>query len=201
MELQLKLALSSNLNEGFDLNNHNEEQEYGEDYRSMKKKRSFDETFEEIKNVQVPQTLPLLDHIDLPDEEDGIVGWPPINSRRMKICHHQHNRRGCTTPTNYMAVKNGCGTDGSRSNSTYVKVKMEGIGIARKIDLSRHHSYQALIDTLMAIFGNAKVQGYKLAYQDKEGDWLLAGDMPWETFINSVQRLKLSRNGHWFHGG
>ncbi|CAA3001069.1 auxin-responsive IAA29-like [Olea europaea subsp. europaea] len=177
MELQLKLALSSNLDEGFDLNDHNEEQEYD---RLMKKKRCFDETFEEIKNVQVPRTLPLLDHIDLCEEEDGVVGWPPINSWRKKICHHYHHnsRRGCTTPTNYVTVKNGCG-GGSRSNSMYVKVKMEGVGIARKVDLSRHHSYQTLIDTLMAMFANEKVQGYKLAYQDKEGDWLLAGDMPW----------------------
>ncbi|CAI9766766.1 unnamed protein product [Fraxinus pennsylvanica] len=199
MNLQLELALSSNLDEGFDLNDRNEERQE-ENSRLMKRKRSFDETFEEIKSVQVPQTLSLLDHIDLCDEEDRVVGWPPINSWRKKICHHHQNRRGRNTIMNYVTVENG-GRDGGersggRSNFTYVKVKMEGVGIARKVDLSRHHSYQTLIETLMAMFDNEKVQGYKLTYQDKEGDWLLAGDMPWETFINSVQRLKLLRNGH-----
>ncbi|XP_022883260.1 auxin-responsive protein IAA29-like isoform X2 [Olea europaea var. sylvestris] len=176
MKLQLKLALPSNLDEGFDLNYRNEDQEEEEDCRLMKKKRSFDETFEEIKNVEIPRTLSLLDHIDLCDEEDGVVGWPPINSWRKKICHHHHNRHGCNATMNYVTVENG-GRGGSgrgRSNYMYVKVKMEGVGIARK----------------------EKVQGYKLTYQDKEGDWLLAGDMPWGTFIKSVQRLKLLRNGH-----
>ncbi|KAL2500695.1 Auxin-responsive protein IAA29 [Forsythia ovata] len=208
MELQLRLALSSNSDEGFDLNNRNQEQQV-EDCRLMKKKRCFDETFGEIENVQVPQTLPLLDHIDLCvpgygrnecDEEDGVVGWPPINSWRKRVCHQAHhdNRRGCIT-TNYVTVKNGGGGGGSgggRSKSMHIKVKMEGVGIARKVDLSRHHSYQTLTDTLSAMFGDEKVQAYKLTYQDKEGDWLLAGDMPWGTFINSVQRLKLLRNGY-----
>ncbi|XP_057725598.1 uncharacterized protein LOC130941190 isoform X2 [Arachis stenosperma] len=42
----------------------------------------------------------------------------------------------------------------------YVKVKMEGVGIARK---------------------------------DQQGHWLLAKDVPWRTFLNSAQRLKLLR--------
>ncbi|KAM0031045.1 putative transcription regulator AUX/IAA family [Helianthus debilis subsp. tardiflorus] len=31
----------------------------------------------------------------------------------------------------------------------------------------------------------------KLTYQDKEGDWLLAGDVPWGLFVENVKRLKL----------
>lgn len=169
MKLQLKLALPSNLDEGFDLNYRNEDQEEEEDCRLMKKKRSFDETFEEIKNVEIPRTLSLLDHIDLCDEEDGVVGWPPINSWRKKICHHHHNRHGCNATMNYVTVENG-GRGGSgrgRSNYMYVKVKMEGVGIARKVDLSRHHSYQTLIDTLMAMFANVSNTNFFVHVQSR----------------------------------
>ncbi|KAH9612285.1 hypothetical protein KSS87_013646 [Heliosperma pusillum] len=41
--------------------------------------------------------------------------------------------------------------------------------------------------------GKDRVDDYKLTYQDEEGDWLLAGDVPWRTFIQSVQRLKMLR--------
>ncbi|XP_065617307.1 auxin-responsive protein IAA29 [Quercus suber] len=85
-------------------------------------------------------------------------------------------------------------------NSLYVKVKMEGIAIARKIDLRLFHSYQALTNTLISMFDKEqKIDkngvNYTLTYQDKEGDWLLAGDVPWQTFIESVQRLGILRNG------
>lgn len=37
-------------------------------------------------------------------------------------------------------------------HSTFVKVKMEGVVIARKVDLSLHNSYQQLKDTLDDMF-------------------------------------------------
>nr|GMC56755.1 auxin-responsive protein IAA28-like isoform X1 [Ipomoea batatas] len=36
---------------------------------------------------------------------------------------------------------------------------------------------------------------YGIFYQDKVGDWLLAGDVPWQTFMESVQRIEIVRNG------
>lgn len=102
---------------------------------------------------------------------------------------------------NYVTVENGGvggggGSGGRGSIYKYVKVKMEGVGIARKIDLTLFHSYNKLTDTLISMFGKSKEIGdvYKLTYQDKEGDWLLAGDVPWRTFVGSVQRLKLIRD-------
>ncbi|VFQ97474.1 unnamed protein product [Cuscuta campestris] len=70
---------------------------------------------------------------------------------------------------------------------------MEGVGIARKIDLNAHSSYASLTSSVITLFGRDEedVEAYALTYQDKEGDWLLAGDVPWGTFIQSVQRLKL----------
>ncbi|KAI3443868.1 hypothetical protein Pfo_000533 [Paulownia fortunei] len=123
------------------------------------------------------------DAIYVDEEEDVLVGWPPVKSWMKKFC--QQNHRQCTAD-NYITVENGSGSGGGGggrgSTSMYVKVKMEGIGIARKVDLSIHHSYQSLTATLVAMFGKCQenVKMYKLTYQDREGDWLLAGDVPWE---------------------
>jgi auxin-responsive protein IAA len=38
----------------------------------------------------------------------------------------------------------------------YIKVKMEGVGIARKIDVSLHHSFPTLKQTLLDMFGICK---------------------------------------------
>eukprot|EP00257_Ricinus_communis_P020446 XP_015579675.1 auxin-responsive protein IAA29 isoform X1 [Ricinus communis] len=175
------------------------------------RKRSLSDAFNEITRDDLPQTLPLLlwnnqpnDHEDDDDddvnkhncslasnnrieEEDsdcGIVGWPPIKYRRKKI-------RGIR------AVDNGCADCHGRPSS-YVKVKMDGVAIARKIDPSLYTSFQDLKDTLLLMFGTCQENSttYRLAYQDREGDWLLADDVSWRSFIGSVQRLKLMKNNN-----
>ncbi|KAL1547949.1 auxin-responsive protein IAA20-like [Salvia divinorum] len=157
------------------------------------KKRKFDESFSDDELTANKRTLPLLlwnDNRNMDSgcvddvgvEEDAVVGWPPVKPRMRKVAEH-HRRE--STASNFITVENGGGL-----NSKYVKVEMEGIGIARKIDLGIFGSYQALTATLMAMFGKRR-EMYKLTYQDKEGDWLLAGDVPWERFVGSVRRLKL----------
>ncbi|XVF35604.1 hypothetical protein REPUB_Repub18cG0160400 [Reevesia pubescens] len=124
-------------------------------------------------------------------EEDQVVGWPPIKSWRKKILHQQQHQVGNRIDQNNRAA------DEKEINgrSIYVKVKMEGIAIARKIDIRLYHSYQALTNSLITIFAKHDYNTrYTLTYQDKEGDWLIAGDIPWETFIRSVQRLEIVRN-------
>ncbi|KAG6428475.1 hypothetical protein SASPL_112727 [Salvia splendens] len=162
--LQLHLALSNT-------STHN-----------MLKKRKFDESFSDDEMTSNKRTLPLLiwnDNRNLDSgcvdvEGDAVVGWPPVNSRMRKVAEH-HRRE--STASNYVTVDNGGG--GGGLNWMYVKVEMEGIGIARKVDLGIFGSYQALTATLMAMFGKRR-EMYKLTYRDKEGDWLLAGDVPWE---------------------
>ncbi|XP_058206884.1 auxin-responsive protein IAA28-like [Rhododendron vialii] len=166
--------------------------DHGDQFYNSEMKRGFGEAAYEQGNCvlssSTPKTLPLLsldqnqqpnEEVDQTDEldensstsnnygeEDEVVGWPPIKSWREKL-------------------------------STFVKVKMEGVVIARKVDLSLHNSYQELKDTLVDMFrrsGEENVEAYNLTYQDREGDWLLAGDVPWSCFIQSVQRLKLLRS-------
>ncbi|XP_052209680.1 auxin-responsive protein IAA29 [Diospyros lotus] len=132
-----------------------------------------------------------ISNLDEAGEESLVVGWPPVKSWRQKLLHHQPGRGG-------MAKDRAAGTHGWKS--TYVKVKMEGVAIGRKIDLQLYHSYQTLTATLIAMFGKYEKcgggsHGYTLTYQDKEGDWLLAGDVPWQTFVESVSRLEIVKNG------
>ncbi|KAG6411193.1 hypothetical protein SASPL_129271 [Salvia splendens] len=113
------------------------------------------------------------------NSKDGyVVGWPPVRWWRKQLWHR--NRRG----------------GGRAANSLYVKVKMEGVGITRKIDLRLHRSHRSLANSLIALFQKGEENvGYKVMYQNKEGEWLQAEDVTWECFIKSVRRLKLEKNG------
>ncbi|XP_019150507.1 PREDICTED: auxin-responsive protein IAA20-like isoform X2 [Ipomoea nil] len=209
MDLQLGLALPRT---GFELNCWEVNEANKNCGQKMKKRRRFDEASESKEesgaenDVEVIPTLPLLvwdknpHHTNNEDrnstntnredgDEEGVVGWPPINSVRRKL-YHQQRHRCCE-----VNVENGGGGGHRRrlNNSVFVKVKMEGVGIARKIDLTAHHSYQTLTNTLIAMFGRSEeeVEAYKLTYEDKEGVWVVAGDVAWRTFIQSVHRLKV----------
>ncbi|CAL5207072.1 unnamed protein product [Lathyrus oleraceus] len=106
-------------------------------------------------------------------------------------------------------------------SSPFVKVNMDGIPIGRKVDLSAHSSYETLAETLEDMFDesttgvtckgsdgedhNMTIRGEKLSilldgsskfvltYEDKEGDWMLVGDVPWGMFLSSVKRLRIMR--------
>ncbi|KAM3195102.1 hypothetical protein ACQJBY_071265 [Aegilops geniculata] len=93
-----------------------------------------------------------------------LVGWPPVKSA--------HRPR----------------------NNSHVKVKMEGVPIGRKVDLSRHASYNQLHHTLRLMFPSSAIhQGdpYAVTYEDGDGDWMLVGDVPWEEFSKSAKRLNI----------
>ncbi|XP_010241552.1 PREDICTED: auxin-responsive protein IAA28-like [Nelumbo nucifera] len=233
MELQLGLALSYNpINEfGFKKYDYQPKEVLGSELwshsscssspRNKSNKRSFDEAFEKLKPVI--RTLPLFSWNDKPndddddpngldkssstcslnkseEEEDCVVGWPPINSWRKKL--HCQPQDGEVESDQIRRDENS-----SRGpKSKYVKMKMEGVAIGRKVDLSLHSSYGTLTNTLLSMFGKCQRslpeskagtghERYTLVYQDREGDWLLVGDVPWESFIVSVQRLKLLKNG------
>ncbi|KAI6681606.1 hypothetical protein NL676_035487 [Syzygium grande] len=113
----------------------------------------------------VPRTLPLLFGTQNEDEvgDDGGGG------------HHHHFS--------------------GNKESTYLKVTMEGVGIGRKVDLSLHRSLPSLMYTLVNMFGLCyeESENLKLAYQDRDGDWVLAENVTWRSFVRSAQRLKLLR--------
>ncbi|XP_038721731.1 auxin-responsive protein IAA13-like [Tripterygium wilfordii] len=99
----------------------------------------------------------------------------------------------------------------------FVKVNMDGVPIGRKVDLNAHACYETLARTLEDMFfrsnstlnsvgsGGEKEQakkssklldgscGFVVTYEDKEGDWMLVGDVPWGMFYSSVKRLRIIR--------
>nr|GEY59266.1 AUX/IAA protein [Tanacetum cinerariifolium] len=43
---------------------------------------------------------------------------------------------------------------------------------------------------LMDLLNNSD---YVPTYEDKDGDWMLVGDVPWEMFVNSCKRLRIMK--------
>ncbi|XP_023532813.1 auxin-responsive protein IAA13-like [Cucurbita pepo subsp. pepo] len=102
-------------------------------------------------------------------------------------------------------------------NSLYVKVNMDGVLIGRKVNLSAYSSYETLAQKVENMFldptalanstGSSIKENdmvrpsrllnglseYMLTYEDRDGDWMLVGDVPWGMFTNSVKRLRIMR--------
>ena len=100
------------------------------------------------------------------EERSLVVGWPPIRAYR-KSC-----------------------LEGKKKIEHFIKVSMDGAPYLRKIDLGMLGSYKDLRESLVSMFGCfsmgfSNMEGgysseYAIAYEDKDGDWMLVGDVPWE---------------------
>ncbi|KAG2536509.1 hypothetical protein PVAP13_9NG193500 [Panicum virgatum] len=131
------------------------------------------------------------------------VGWPPVRSSRKNILS---------------VMKGGGGKDDGKSGGcaapAFVKVSMDGAPYLRKVDLRTYGSYQELSKALEKMFssftigscgGSQGMKGmnetkladllsgseYVPTYEDKDGDWMLVGDVPWEMFVESCKRLRI----------
>lgn len=127
----------------------------------ISRKRSYHEVKwedEEDKQQRPPATDDKLGH-----GEEPLLGWPPLTSHFCR--HNYYNNRGR-----------------GRGNSMYVKVLMDGVGIGRKLNLRRHTGYPSLSANIFALFGTTTTQTqlFDLVYQDRDGHWFLARDVPWE---------------------
>ncbi|KAK7391749.1 hypothetical protein VNO78_20170 [Psophocarpus tetragonolobus] len=108
-----------------------------------------------------------------------IVGWPPIRSYRKNSLHE------------------------IEAGGIYVKVSMDGAPYLRKIDLQLYGGYTQLLQSLENMFKltigkYSEKEGYKGSdyaptYQDKDGDWMLVGDVPWDMFVTSCKRLRIMK--------
>jgi len=100
--------------------------------------------------------------------------------------------------------------------AAFVKVSMDGAPYLRKVDLKMYRSYQELYMALEKMFSSFTIgnsQGmngrdfmnesklmdllngseYVPTYEDKDGDWMLVGDVPWEMFVESCKRLRIMK--------
>lgn len=128
---------------------------------------------------------------EAPPSKDRVVGWPPIRSYRKNTL--------------------------AKPMEMFVKVNMDGVTVGRKVDLNAHNSYEGLLSALEEMFQPSNnAQGtpqaacgsnandtkqfrllhgsdFVLTYEDKDGDWMLVGDVPWSMFTNTVRRLRITR--------
>ncbi|KVI11583.1 auxin-responsive protein IAA27-like [Cynara cardunculus var. scolymus] len=142
-----------------------------------------------------------------PAPKQQVVGWPPIRSFRKNTMAVSH-------------TKNEEETDGKMgSGCLYVKVSMDGAPYLRKVDLEIYSSYLDLSSALEKMFscftiGQYGSHGaptrdglsesrlmdllhgseYVLTYEDKDGDWMLVGDVPWDMFIRSCKRMRIMKS-------
>ncbi|KAL3381672.1 hypothetical protein AABB24_001672 [Solanum stoloniferum] len=139
-----------------------------------------------------------------PPAKAQVVGWPPVRSFRKNVMTVQKNTTGA-------GESSGTGT-----GAAFVKVSVDGAPYLRKVDLKMYKSYQQLSDALGKMFssftiGNCGSQGFKdfmnesklidllngsdyvPTYEDKDGDWMLVGDVPWEMFVDSCKRLRIMK--------
>ncbi|KAJ9547747.1 hypothetical protein OSB04_020290 [Centaurea solstitialis] len=119
-----------------------------------------------------------------PPAKAQVVGWPPVRSYRKNLLESQGKKK----------VEVG----------SYVKVSMDGAPYLRKVDLKVYKNYEELMKGLEEMFKciiglyNEKELGYNGSmhaptYEDKEGDWMLVGDVPWEMFLTSCKRLRIMK--------
>ncbi|XVF06319.1 hypothetical protein REPUB_Repub06bG0037100 [Reevesia pubescens] len=144
-----------------------------------------------------------------PPSKAQVVGWPPVRSFRKNIMAVQKN----SSDEGEKASSSNAAT--TTTVAAFVKVSMDGAPYLRKVDLKLYKSYQDLSDALGKMFssftiGNCGSQGmkdfmnesklidllngseYVPTYEDKDGDWMLVGDVPWDSKSSrEIQEQKL----------
>ncbi|THU46501.1 hypothetical protein C4D60_Mb09t05620 [Musa balbisiana] len=141
-----------------------------------------------------------------PSPKAQVVGWPPIRSYRK-------NTMAANPSKNKEDAKGKQGLE-----CLYIKVSMDGAPYLRKVDLKTYSNYKELSLALEKMFtcftigqcGSYGMTGreiltegrvmdllqgseYVLTYEDKDGDWMLVGDVPWEMFTDSCRRLRIMK--------
>jgi auxin-responsive protein IAA len=113
-----------------------------------------------------------------------VVGWPPVCAYRKSTF-----QSAASTSTSDKPKGGGEAQESAAKRSgggLYVKVSMDGAPYLRKVDLRTYEGYGELRDALDKLFGcfssptDTGAGQFAVAYEDKDGDLMLAGDVPWE---------------------
>nr|AFK49596.1 unknown [Medicago truncatula] len=162
-----------------------------------------------VKETVTHSPKPLHDNrpqVSPPSSKAQVVGWPPIRSFRKNSMVSQPQKNDADAE--------------AKSECLYVKVSMEGAPYLRKVDLNGFSSYRELSSALEKMFSCFTISQcgsygvscreknlsesrlvdllhgseYVLTYEDKDGDWMLVGDVPWEMFTESCKRLRIMKS-------
>ncbi|XP_044318661.1 auxin-responsive protein IAA14-like [Triticum aestivum] len=79
----------------------------------------------------------------------------------------------------------------------WVKVSIQGAPYLRKVNLRAYRGYRELMAALFCFvrtFNWASQQwGMLVAYEDEAGHSMLAGDLPWDMFVDSCVKLLICK--------
>ncbi|KAK3037374.1 hypothetical protein RJ639_030472 [Escallonia herrerae] len=123
-----------------------------------------------LDQVEEKNVLPRSGDPAKPPAKAQVVGWPPVRSFRKNI----------------LAVQKKSTSEGENTGSSaaFVKVSMDGNCGSEGMEDFMNES--KLIDLLNG-------SDYVPSYEDKDGDWMLVGDVPWEMFVDSCKRLRIMK--------
>ncbi|XP_062179114.1 auxin-responsive protein IAA21-like [Phragmites australis] len=145
-----------------------------------------------------------------PAAKAQVVGWPPIRSYRK-------NAMAMNLPAAKSKDDDGVKQAPPAQGCLYVKVSMDGAPYLRKVDLEMYKNYKELSLALEKMFscftvGHSESNGKSgrglsdcrlrdlkngtelvLTYEDKDGDWMLVGDVPWRMFTDNCRRLRIMK--------
>ncbi|WVZ69294.1 hypothetical protein U9M48_018103 [Paspalum notatum var. saurae] len=149
-------------------------------------------------------------HAAPPAAKAQVVGWPPVRNYRK-------NTLAAASASKSKAPAEGAAASGG-GGPMYVKVSMDGAPYLRKVDIGMYSSYEDLSVALEKMFScfiagqsglckssskdrlnngsNADAvqdSEYVLTYEDKDADWMLVGDLPWDLFTTICRKLKIMR--------
>ncbi|KAG6525084.1 hypothetical protein ZIOFF_015036 [Zingiber officinale] len=153
-------------------------------------------------------------HEKPPAPKAQVVGWPPVRSFRKNILNVQQHPESKNKEEQSEKTA-------AASVAAFVKVSMDGAPYLRKVDLKTYKSYQDLSMALQKMFSSFTTSGnygteqgisvrdfmndgkvtelvingseFVPTFEDKDGDWMLVGDVPWEMFVDSCKRLRIMK--------
>ncbi|KAE9611972.1 hypothetical protein Lal_00048949 [Lupinus albus] len=158
-----------------------------------------------------------------PPSKAQVVGWPPVRSYRRNIVNNvqrsnnnEIEKKATTIITKTATATATTNIGVNNSIGAFVKVSMDGAPYLRKVDLKLYNSYQELSDAVAKMFSSFTIEkcgsqgmkdfmnenklidilndsDYVSTYEDKDGDWMLVGDVPWEMFVQSCMRLRIMK--------
>jgi len=134
------------------------------------------------------------------------VGWPPVRSYRRNAMTVQSVKIKKEEETEKQQPTAPAAAAAGGNGSAFVKVSMDGAPYLRKVDLKMYNTYKDLSIALQKMFSTFTATGNDgkmveavngsdvvTTYEDKDGDWMLVGDVPWEMFVASCKRLRIMK--------
>ncbi|EER90896.1 hypothetical protein BDA96_01G099000 [Sorghum bicolor] len=154
-----------------------------------------------------PAEAPAADAEKPPAPKAQAVGWPPVRSYRRNVMTVQSVK---SKKEEEPEKQQSAAANASGNSSAFVKVSMDGAPYLRKVDLKMYNSYKDLSIALKKMFSTFTTSGNNMnegklvdpvsgadvvtTYEDKDGDWMLVGDVPWEMFVESCKRLRIMKS-------